>query len=67
MTTTYVCMTVGGTDAESSANGLLVNIGRRSLHGVSFALTITAWMNSGNRLRAACEVKSIHANERFVR
>jgi hypothetical protein len=26
MTTTYVCMTVGGTDAESSAKGLLVNI-----------------------------------------
>ena len=26
MTTTYVCMTVGGTDAESSAKGLLVNM-----------------------------------------
>src|ERR1700680_4358818 len=36
MTTTYVCMTVGGTDAESSANGLLVNIARRSLHDPSF-------------------------------
>ena len=26
MTTMYVCMTVGGTNAESSAKGLLVNM-----------------------------------------
>ena len=26
MMTTYVCMTLGGMDAESSAKGLLVNI-----------------------------------------
>src|SRR3974390_3106976 len=26
ITTTYVCMAAGGTDAESSANGLLVNM-----------------------------------------
>src|SRR4029079_16388774 len=26
MTTTYVCMTAGDTDAEGSANGLLVNM-----------------------------------------
>src|SRR5215831_11003775 len=33
ITTTYACMTLGGTDAESSANGLLMNMIDTCLEG----------------------------------
>src|SRR5579863_6152510 len=36
MTTTYACMMMGGIDAESSENGLLLNIGRQIPHECSF-------------------------------
>src|SRR5258708_18593827 len=41
ITTMYVCMTLGSTDAESSANGLLVNIDRHPPNQTGFELAIT--------------------------
>jgi hypothetical protein len=41
ITTTNVCMTVDGMEADSSANGLLVNIARRFLDAPRIGLTIT--------------------------